>query len=81
VPRKAVGAPSLEALKARLDGALGGLRWWAATLPTASFWSLMIFKVPSNLSHSMTLRIHGRQCMFCNLSVQKLLLVPMFLSD
>ena len=35
MPRKAVGAPSLEALKARLDGALGGLRWWAATLHVA----------------------------------------------
>ena len=28
-------APSLEALKARLDGALGSLSWWGAALPTA----------------------------------------------
>ena len=26
--REAVGAPSLEVLKARLDGALGSLSWW-----------------------------------------------------
>ena len=28
VPIKAVGAPSLEVLKARLDGALGSLVWY-----------------------------------------------------
>jgi len=28
-----VGAPSLEVLKARLDGALGSLSWWVATSP------------------------------------------------
>jgi len=28
LPREAVGAPSLEALKARLDGALGRLSCW-----------------------------------------------------
>lgn len=36
---KAVAAPLLEALKARLDEALGSLSWcliwWLATLPTA----------------------------------------------
>ena len=31
LPRKAVDAPSLEALKARLDGALGKLMYWVAT--------------------------------------------------
>jgi len=30
-----VGAPSLEVLKARLDGALGSLSWWVVTLPMA----------------------------------------------
>jgi len=29
------GAPSLEAFMARLDGALGRLRWGGAALPTA----------------------------------------------
>ena len=29
---EAVGAPSLEAIKARLDVALGSLVWWLATL-------------------------------------------------
>jgi len=30
-----VGAPSLQALKARWDGALGSLSWWGAALPMA----------------------------------------------
>ena len=29
--QRAVGAPSLEAFKARLDGALGSLRWWGGS--------------------------------------------------
>ena len=33
LPREDVDAPSLEAFKARLDGALGSLIWWMATLP------------------------------------------------
>jgi len=33
LPREAVGAPSLEAFKARLDGALGSLSWCGATCP------------------------------------------------
>ena len=32
LPKKAVDAPSLEALKARLDVALGSLVCWLATL-------------------------------------------------
>jgi len=32
-PREAVGAPSLEVLKARLDGALGSLSWWGQCCP------------------------------------------------
>ena len=35
LPREAVGAPSLETLKARLDGAHSSLSWWVAALPTA----------------------------------------------
>jgi len=39
-----------------LDGALGCLIQWLATLPMASSsLELMIFKVPSNLSHSVVL--------------------------
>ena len=30
-----MGAPSLQALKARWDGALGSLSWWGAALPMA----------------------------------------------
>ena len=33
LPREAVDAPSLEVLKVRLDGALGSLIWWVATMP------------------------------------------------
>lgn len=36
--REAVGAASLEALKARLDGALGSLSCWMA-LPMAGDWA------------------------------------------
>jgi len=30
MPKEGVDAPSLEAFKARLDGALGSLVWWLA---------------------------------------------------
>ena len=53
LPREAVAVPSLKTFKARLDGALGSLIWWVAALPMAEGWNWMIFKVPSNLSHSM----------------------------
>ena len=33
--QKGCGAPSLETLKARLDGALRSLSWWGAALPMA----------------------------------------------
>jgi len=33
--RRVVAAPSLEALKTTLDGALGSLSWWGAALPMA----------------------------------------------
>ena len=35
LPKEAVDVPSLEALKARLDVALGSLVWWLATLHIA----------------------------------------------
>jgi len=35
LPKEAVDVPSLEAFKARLDGALGSLVWWLATLHIA----------------------------------------------
>jgi len=38
LPREAVGAPSPEALEARLDGALGSLSCWVA-LPMAGGWN------------------------------------------
>ena len=33
LPREAVGAPSMEVFRARLDESLGSLIWWGATLP------------------------------------------------
>ena len=33
--REVVDAPSVQASKARLDGMLGHLMWWLATLPMA----------------------------------------------
>jgi len=35
LPREAVAAPSLEAFKASLDGALSNLIWWKVSLPMA----------------------------------------------
>jgi len=52
LPSEALGAPSLEALKEGLDGALGSLSHWVA-LPMAGGWDWMGFKVSSNPSHSM----------------------------
>ena len=46
-------APSLEMLKAKLDGALGSLIWLGGNQPTAEGWNLVGFMVPSNPSHSM----------------------------
>ena len=39
LPREAVDAPSLEVLKASLDGALGSLSRWVVTLPMAGGWN------------------------------------------
>ena len=41
-------APSLEAFKAKMDGALGNLVWWEVSLPMAGDWNQAIFKIPSN---------------------------------
>ena len=40
LPKEVVDAPSLEALQARLDVALGSLIQWLATLPVA--WELKL---------------------------------------
>ena len=49
--------PSLEVLKARLDGALGSLGWYEmrklVALCVAGGWSFMILGVPSNLGRSV----------------------------
>jgi len=51
--------PSVEVLKARLDGALGSLGWpemWRlVALGVVGGWSFMILEVPSNPGHSMIL--------------------------
>jgi len=53
--REVVDAPFLEVFKASLDGDLGSLIWWGATLSTAECWNQVIFEVSSNLSHFMIL--------------------------
>ena len=65
LPGEAVGAPSLEVFKARLDGARGSLVyyqiWRLVALPAAGGWSLMILGVPSNSSHSMILQYKNKK--------------------
>ena len=53
--QRSCGAPSLEAPKARLDGAPGSLSWWGAALTIAWGWSWVGFEVPSNPNHPMIL--------------------------
>jgi len=53
LPKEAVGAPSLQAFKARLDVALGSLGCWLATLHVAGGWNWMITVVLFNPGHSM----------------------------
>ena len=53
LPGGAVDAPSLGALRAGLDGALGSLSCWGAIM--AGGWNWMILKVPSNINRSMVL--------------------------
>ena len=53
LPKEAVGAPSLEAFKARLDVALGSLVWWLVTLHIAGGWNWVSIVVLFNPGHSM----------------------------
>ena len=54
--REAMGAPFLEMLKARLEGALGSLIWWVA-----GSCNRLGFKVPSNLRHSVAFWIYDNK--------------------
>ena len=49
-----MGSPSLEALRAGLDGALGSLTWWGAASPWQGL-GLVGFEVSSNPNHSVSL--------------------------
>jgi len=53
--KEAVGAPSLQAFKARLDVALGSLGCWLATLHIAGGWKWMSTVVLFNPGHSVML--------------------------
>ena len=55
LPKEVVDAPSLEALKARLDVALGSLVCWLATLHIAGGWNWMSIVVLFNPGHSVIL--------------------------
>ena len=67
LPREIVDAPSLEAFKARLNGIVGSLIWWVATLNMAGGLELYYLKVPSNLSHSV---IVSSKALFSPLNLQ-----------
>ena len=60
--RESVDVPSLEVFKAKLDGVLGSLIWWVATLPMEGSWNQMIFKVLSNPRHSMIVWFYDSFC-------------------
>ena len=55
LPKEAVGAPSLQAFKARLDVALGSLGCWLATLHIAGGWNWISIVVLFSPGHSMIL--------------------------
>jgi len=55
VAQRSCGARPLEVPKAWVDGALGSLSWWRSALPMAWGWNWIVFKVLSNLIHSMML--------------------------
>ena len=55
LPKEAVDAPSLEALKARLDVDLGSLVWWLVTLHTTGGWNEMSIGVLFNPGNYMIL--------------------------
>ena len=55
MPKEAVDTPSLEALKARLDVALGSLGWWLVTLHIAGGWNWVSIVVLCNPGHSKIL--------------------------
>ena len=52
---EAVGAPSMQAFKARLDVALGSLGCWLATLHIAGGWNWMSTVALCNPGHSIIL--------------------------
>ena len=58
LPKEVVDAPSLEALKARLDVALGSLVCWLATLHIAGGLKLNDHCGPFNPGHSMILWVY-----------------------
>jgi len=53
LPREVGDAPSLETLKARLDGALSSLIWVKMSLLMAGGWTRWPAKVPSHPNHSL----------------------------
>jgi len=53
LPKEDVDAPTLEAFKVRLNGALSNVVWREVFLPIAGGWNCLILKVPSNPNHSM----------------------------
>ena len=76
VPREAVDVPSLEVFKAGLDGILGSPDLVGGTLLTAGCQSLMVFKVPSNISHSIILCFYD----LINISIYLFICLSVYIS-
>ena len=68
LPREAVDAPSLEAFKARMDGAVSNLVYREVSLPTAGGWNQVILNVPFNSNHSMN--NNKKRHLFCSMAPQ-----------
>jgi len=68
LPREAVGAPSLEVFKARLDGASSNLVWWKVCLPMAGGLELDDLRSVILFYESMKMlsifRCHSNLCSF-----------------
>lgn len=59
--REAVDCPSLEVLKATLDGALNSMIWWKVSLPRAgggSEWALSSFPTQTSLGFHYFIQIY-----------------------
>ena len=76
LPSEAVDAPSLEALKARLDGAVSSLGLGGVPAYSRG-WDWVSFKVPSNPNHSIPLSFYVQHLTSADPEVPFLHLLPL----